>query len=77
MYGTKKIFSYALDFHLPRPWLICAGFYYSLLINICDFNAREIFLLRAAGLGLFYCFFNTTKHDIGSDYSLQMLNKIC
>ncbi len=53
---------YALDFHLarPRPCLINIRAHILLfsrvLINICDFNAREIFLVRAAGLGLFLLF---------------------
>jgi hypothetical protein len=35
---------YALDIHVARPCLIRAGIYYTLL-NVCNFNAMENFLL--------------------------------
>jgi hypothetical protein len=57
-------------------------FYYSLQLNVCDFNAKYIFFLAAKGwggggsLGLFYCLILsginnlTCQRDYGWNYNL-------
>ena len=39
-------------FNVSRLYLSVPAFFYSLLLNVCDFNTEEIFLLKPNRLGV-------------------------